>query len=65
MGYKAYTISTVYLNNDLLFDAISAIDPFYHVIRAAVLYDSVAHFDFPFEHADHKFSIQQEFSAAV
>ena len=48
---------TFYLDNDLLFDAVSAVDPLNDMVRATVLDDGISHFNFPFEHADHKLSI--------
>lgn len=65
MGRKVSSLSGLYLDNDLLLDAIGTVDPLDHVIGAAVLDDSFSYFDFPFEHADHKFSVEQEFSAAA
>lgn len=65
MGQKVFSLSGLYLDNDLLFDAISTVDPLDHMVGAAVLDDSFSYFDFPFEHADHKLSIEQEFSTAA
>lgn len=54
-----------YLNNDLLLDAVSTVDPLNDMVRATVLDDSISYFDFPFKHADHKLSIKQELSTAI
>lgn len=56
---------TVYLDSDLLFDTLSTVDPLDDMVRATVLDDGISHFDFPFEHADHKLSIKQELSTAI
>lgn len=54
-----------YLDNDLLFDTVSTVDPLNDMVRATVLDDGISYFDFPFEHADHKLSIKQELSTAI
>lgn len=58
-------LRTVYLDNDLLLDAVSAVDPLDDMVRATVFDDGISYFDFPFEHADHKLSIKQELSTAI
>lgn len=58
-------VNSFYLDNDLLIDAVSAVDPLDDVVRATVLDDGVSHFDFPFEHAHHKVSVEHELSVAV
>jgi len=58
-------LSHLYLDNDLLFDTVSTVDPLNDMVRATVLNDGISYFDFPFEHADHKLSIKQELSTAI
>lgn len=47
-----------YLDNNLLFYAISAVDSLNNMVRAAVFNNSIPYFDFPFKHTDHKISIE-------
>lgn len=47
-----------YLDNNFLVYAVSAVDSLDHVVRAAVLYNSISYSDFPFKHTDHKISIE-------
>lgn len=54
-----------HLDYDLLLDTISAVESLDDVVRATVLKDSIPHLDFPFEHADHKASVEQIFPATV
>lgn len=49
---------TAYLDNDLLFDAVSTVDPLNDMVRATILDNCISYFDFPFEHTDHKVSIK-------
>lgn len=55
----------VYLDNDLLFNAVRTVDSLDNMVRATVLDDGISHFDFPFEHAHNELSIEKEFSTAV
>lgn len=55
-GY--FSLSKVHLDDDLLLNAFSTVDPLNDMVRAAVFDDSVPYFDFPFEHADHKLPVK-------
>lgn len=54
-----------YLDNYLLLDAVSTVDPLNDVVRATVLDYGISHFYFPFKHAHHKLSIKQELSTTI
>lgn len=56
---------TIYLDNDLLFDAVGTVDPLDDMVRATVLNYSISYFYFPFKHAHHKLPIEQELSTAI
>lgn len=56
---------TIYLDNDLLFDAVGTVDPLDDMVRATVLNYSISYFYFPFKHAHHKLPIKQELSTAI
>lgn len=58
-------VGSGYLDNDLLLDAVSAVDSLDDVVGSAVLDDGVDQFDFPFEHADHKLTVEQELPTTV
>lgn len=58
-------IVTAYLDNDLLFNAVSTVNPLNDMVRATVLNNCISYFDFPFEHADHKLSIKKELSTTI
>ncbi len=47
-----------YLDNNLLFYAVSAVDSLNNMVRAAVFNNSIPYSDFPFKHTDHKISIE-------
>lgn len=58
-------IRTIYLDNYLLLDAVSTVDPLNDMVRATVLDYGISYFYFPFKHAHHKLSIKQELSTAI
>lgn len=49
---------SAYLDDDLLLNAVGAVESLDDVIGAAVLEDGSPHFNFPFKHADHKISVE-------
>lgn len=58
-------IRTLYLDNYLLLDAVSTVDPLNDMVRATVLDYGISYFYFPFKHAHHKLSIKQELSTTI
>lgn len=54
-----------YLQNELVLDAVGAVDAFHHCVGAAVLDDRSLEGDFPFEHGHHEVPIQQGVGVAI
>lgn len=53
------------LQNELLLDALRAVDALHLGVRAAVLDDRSLEVDFPFEHGHHKVPIQEGVGLAI
>lgn len=62
---KVEGASSSYLQNELLLDAISAVDALHFRVRAAVLDDGSLEGDFPFEHGHHEVPIQEGVGLAI
>lgn len=54
-----------YLQNELLLDAVGAVDALHFSVRAAVVDDGSLEGDFPFEHGHHEVPIQEGVGLAV
>ena len=57
--------SSFYLQNELLLNAVGAVDSLPLRVRAAVLDDGSLEGDFPFEHGHHKVPIQEGVGLAI